>query len=95
MANMQKLAMYEELCLVFFFFKFHKKLLSTIQAVESATPPEKYEAGDSMVCMVLTFFLIKPEKKQKIFLKILGAIFNKIHLVSKMPICTKSSKDID
>ena len=38
------------LCVI---FKFHWMFLSTIQTVESLTPPGKYEAADSTVCMVL------------------------------------------
>ena len=33
--------------------KFHKTIMSTIQAVESATPPKKYKGTDSTLCMVL------------------------------------------
>ena len=58
---LKKFTLLEILCLVNF-FKFHNFSFSTIQALESAKPPEKYAFADSTVPMVLTSYLMKLEK---------------------------------
>ena len=59
-ANRQKITMLDKSCLAYF--------SSFIQAVESATPPEKYEASDSTVCVVIKKKLIQLEKINQPFL---------------------------
>ena len=69
-------------------------MLSTIKAVESATLSKKIKVANSTVCIVLNNFLLNLEKSPRDF-QILNAIFNNILLFSKLPVCTKNSKDID